>query len=162
VQQRPLYEVPSVFGLSIREAQALLSEAGFEPVASPQRFPEDAIDVVGSTLPPAGAALPKGARVDLLPAPVRSAEDGLTEGIVPNVIRLTSEEAIRIVEVAGYRAYPKDAYTLSGVDPGLVFGTDPQAETPYTPGFVVVLWVSLGDGGPVEPTDMTPPVTVKE
>lgn len=81
VEQRWI-DVPSVFGMTVREASERLVEAGFTPVASARRFSADAGDIVGGTLPPEGAALRLTARIDLLPARKeavqKSADEALT------------------------------------------------------------------------------------
>ena len=75
-------DIPSVYGMTVREASDRLAEAGFRPVASPRRFTADAGDIVGGTLPPEGAALQRTARIDLIPARkeavTKAADEGLT------------------------------------------------------------------------------------
>ena len=129
-------EIPSVVGMTVREASDRLAAAGFTPAASPRRFTEDKGDIVGGTVPPEGTVQQRRARVDLIPArpePVQaSADEGLTPeqliglGIMPDLTEFTAEEAIAFVTGSGFGAWAREAYT-DKVDPGFVVATYPPA-----------------------------------
>jgi beta-lactam-binding protein with PASTA domain len=160
-----LKTIPPVYEMSIAEASAVLAEAGFKPVASRHRFEADATGLVRGTFPPEGGAAPVGSRVDLLPAVVREAADEVTgptpeeqaiaQGIMPDLRGFPWEDAVRIMEGAGFRAWPRDTVALD-VDPGLVITTDPRPSTVLATDLVVI-WVSEGPGPPPEPFEPRPP-----
>ena len=87
---------------------------------------------VGGTLPPAGAAPARGARIDLLPAaaqrskdaPVRAPEDDLATGIAPDLAASTAEQAITVVQAAGLHAGARETWSFH-IEPGFVVATDP-------------------------------------
>jgi beta-lactam-binding protein with PASTA domain len=155
-----LKTIPPVYEMSIAEASVVLEEAGFKPVASRRRFGEaDATAFVRGTFPPEGGAAPIGSRVDLLPAVVRKAADEATgptpveqaiaQGIMPDLRGFAWEDAVRIMEGAGFRAWPRNTVALD-VDPELVITTEPRPNTALATDLVVI-WVSEGPGPPPEP-----------
>jgi beta-lactam-binding protein with PASTA domain len=161
-------DIPSVQGMTVREASDRLTEAGFRPVASPRRFTADAGDIVGGTLPPEGAALRRTARIDLLPAPresvEKSADEGLTAdqlldlGIMPDLTGSTGEEAIAFVQAHGFHTWPRDTFT-NHVEPGFVVFTEPRAGTAanFEP---IVIWIAVPVPPPDPPPDLTPPMPI--
>lgn len=153
--------IPAVDGKSIEEASAVLRAAGFAPVASPQRFADPGW-VVEGTLPPEGAGAPIGGRIDLLPERHAAAdeEEGpmpeevlLGQGIMPNLVGWTPEQAIEFLTRNGFTPWTREGYTQS-VDAGLVMFTEPRANRQVTTA-VIQVWVSLG--WPVEPPPPPPP-----
>ena len=167
VKQRWI-DIPSVYGMTVREASVRLAEAGFTPVASPRRFSADAGDIVGGTLPPEGAALQRMARIDLLPARKdaveRSADEGLTPdqlidlGIMPDLAGWTANEAIAFVQAHGFHTWPRPAIT-DKVEPDFVVFTEPRAGTAANVDPIVIWYavpVPLPDPPPDPLTDLTP------
>jgi beta-lactam-binding protein with PASTA domain len=169
VEQRWI-DIPSVQGMTVREASDRLAAAGFTPVASPRRFTADAGDVVGSTLPPEGGVQLRTARIDLLPAGkeavAKSADEGLTDdqlidlGVMPNLAAgYTAEQAIAFVEAHGFRAWPRDTFN-DHVDAGFVVFTEPRAGTAVVTG-VIVIYVAVPSPPPDPPVRMPPDVVLK-
>jgi beta-lactam-binding protein with PASTA domain len=171
VEQRWI-DIPSVYGMTVREASDRLAEAGFTPVASPRRFTADRADVVGGSLPPEGASLRRSSRIDLLPArpePAQKASDEsltveqiLDLGIMPDLAGFGINEALALIQARGFHTWPRGAFT-DKVEPDFVVFTDPR------PGMVmnfdpITIWyaipVPLPDTGPdplPDPlTDLTP------
>lgn len=169
VEQRWI-DIPSVVGMTVREATERLAQAGLTPVASTRRFSADAGDIVGGTLPPEGTALRRTARIDLLPAPKEAVEqsaDGaltadqiLALGIMPDFTGFTINEALGLVQASGFHTWPRPAFT-DKIEPDFVVLTDPR------PGVVmnfdpITIWyavpIPLPDPPPDPLTDLTPAI----
>jgi beta-lactam-binding protein with PASTA domain len=151
-------DIPSVSGMTVREASDRLTEAGLAPVASPRRFTAEVDEIVGGTLPPEGAALLRTSRIDLLPARkeavAKSADEELTAdqlfdlGIMPNLGGLTGEQAIALVQAHGFIAWTRDTWT-DRVDPGFVVSTNPGPGSGLVGFGVIGIFVAV----PVPPPD---------
>jgi beta-lactam-binding protein with PASTA domain len=161
VEQRWI-DIPSVNGMTVREASERLAAAGFRPVASPRRFTADAGDLVGGTLPPEGSVLQRTAQIDLLPAGKEAvmpfSDEELTPdqlldlGVMPDLTGLTGEQAISFVEGhGGFRAWPRETFN-DHVDAGFVTHTEPRAGTSVQTD-VIQIFIAVPSPPPDPPTD---------
>jgi beta-lactam-binding protein with PASTA domain len=163
-------DIPSVFGMTVREASQRLAEAGFTPVASTRRFSADSGDIVGGTLPPEGAALRRTARIDLLPArkeAVRqSADESLTVdqlldlGIMPDLAGFNINEALGLIQARGFHTWPRPAFT-DRIEPDFVVVTEPRPGMLMNFDPIVLFYavpVPLPDPLPDPLTDLTPAI----
>jgi beta-lactam-binding protein with PASTA domain len=134
------------FGLHIDDATASLEEAGLTlgRQVYTSELPEGAEEgeVVGQ-LPSAGTQVEKGTPVDVIVA------RGAQVVAVPNVIGMTSEEAVKILEQAGLRA--KTVSVASDGEAGQVVDQSPQAGTEVVPGSEVGVMVSTGPAATLVP-----------
>jgi beta-lactam-binding protein with PASTA domain len=168
VEQRWI-DIPSVFGMTVRDASERLAEAGFAPVASPRRFSADAGDVVGGTIPPEGSSWQRAGRIDLLPARKKTAvpladekltpDELLDLGIMPNLAGWSANDALGFLQAHGLHTWPRGTFT-DKVDPDFVVFTDPRAgqAADFEP---VVVWYAIPLPPPDPPRDMTPEMVMK-
>ena len=150
VPQQTVSTIPPVYGLTASEAIETLTRAGFQPVASSRRLAEAGTDfTVDRTLPPEGTAAFPGSRIDLLAprsAPADAFEEpgpievAISQGTMPDFTGFLPEKAILSLEAAGFRAWPRDAWSED--DQGYIVATDPRPHTPLNVQ-VVTLWVAV-------------------
>jgi len=128
-------DVPSVVGLSAKEAKAAIEAVGLVAefhLGLEAPSPEKRLTVV-EQMPRAGAKLPKSGRVQITvyKNEIRAPQVSVTPGVVPDLTGLSAAEAKRLIERAGLRASfrigaaaPKEnqAFVVSGQQP------EPDAE----------------------------------
>lgn len=152
-----VYAVPAVSGMNVTAASDLLTQAGFTP--GPQRTFSDVASSwsVAGTSPEAGESLPRGSEVNLIvSAGAMADDDQLLDGIVPDVAGLDVNSAVEILFSKGYTVtFQFHADEDTPADHIIV--THPRANTALPPGATLVVAVSTGSGGPVDPPLPWPP-----
>ena len=156
--------VPDVRGQDSTTAINLLIDSGFRFAGFGQEFSDSvAVDAVLDAAPTVGTELEVGTAVGVIlslgPPP---AEPPVPTNIVPGVRGLRIADAENTLRASGYEPFPiRGAFDVH-LDEDLVLFTDPGAGTFLDGGFGLrVGYVySLGNGGPVEPPDTDPPVTI--
>jgi serine/threonine-protein kinase len=138
--------VPKVLGLSIEEAQAKLTEAGFTAIPRQQQVSSvaDAGQVVGSD-PPFNKVVPPDTLVTLF------VSNGTVK--VPDESGKTCEQALAELKNKKLNGTCQDQHDNT-VQPGKVIATSPAAGTPVPHGQPVTVLVSSG------PADVTVPPEV--
>jgi len=136
-------ELPSVTGLQLEEALALLEDADL--ASNPIAERNDAVpeNVVHRMDPPAGTVVPTGQSITLYFNPIREPVP------VPEVAGLSIEEATAILEAAGFTVDFGTPETTPDVEVNRVIRSEPPATTELRQGDTVLLIVS---GGPEQVT----------
>jgi eukaryotic-like serine/threonine-protein kinase len=128
--------VPLVVGLEEENARAKIEDAGL--VATVIEGPDDEMEAgkVARQEPKEGTDVAEGTEVTLF------VSTGPRKTIVPSVVGMQYDEAIRVLQEAGLDWERKDVF--SNKRPGRVVGQDPEAEQEVVEGTVVTLRVSKG------------------
>jgi eukaryotic-like serine/threonine-protein kinase len=137
---RELVEVPDVVGREVSEAAVILSDAGLDVAGAPQQEPSDEVQAGRITRqdPPGGAEVEPGTAVTLWVSSGR--EVRLTT--VPDVLGLTQEQAVRLLERRTLRA---DARQRESNEPaGRVIEQDPGPDNEVEEGSTVRIVISAG------------------
>jgi len=130
--------VPSVLGVTQRQAEAALRAAGLSVDARDGQYSSSVpAGVILSTQPPPGAKVRKGSTVVLIPSL------GPRLVPVPDVVGATQEDATRALNDAGFEVTVKQAFDDT-VARGLVMRQSPDAGTKFQEGAAVTLTVSKG------------------
>ena len=138
----PAKKVPSTSGLPRDAAVQLLADAGYQPVVIEKPDESVAAGITIDTDPAAGQPLQAGERVKLLISTGKCVGD--CPRLVPNVIALPRDEAVRTLELAGFMV-KRDIPQASDERPaGEVIATDPPPGAQAAAGTEVVLTVSTG------------------
>ena len=135
---KPQVAVPDVVDLPQAEAEAAIEDAGLKVGAvTPGESDEIEEGNVISTDPPADTKVDRGSRIALV------VSSGPTAVTVPNVRGQTEEDAIAILEDAGFEVDVVDTPSDT-VDEGIVISQDPAEGSEATPGDTVTISVSTG------------------
>ena len=142
----PVLAVPSVVGADLAAAEEQLVEQGFVPEVISTRH--DAQTPVGNVLEqdPTGEAR-RGTQVDLV------LSDGPRQVEVPDVTGEPFEDAVAVLEAAGFRTADEQVFDES-VAAGTVIASDPPADEVLAEASLVTLTVSQGPR-PIEVPDVT-------
>jgi beta-lactam-binding protein with PASTA domain len=142
----PVTEVPDVVGSESSEAKAELAEAGLVAGEITGSYSDDVeAGVVLSQLPEAGM------EVEVASTVVLEVSLGSATNAVPDVVGLTSTDAVEVIEAAGFAANQRKS-TSDTVEAGTVFDQSPAAGTLAEAGTTVQLTVSTGPpAGPAAP-----------
>jgi beta-lactam-binding protein with PASTA domain len=162
----PAKLVPGTSGLSRDEAVRLLTDAGYRPFVIEKPDQGIAKGLIIATDPPGGQPLKAGERVKLLVSTGPCQGDCPTP--VPNVIALQREEAIKTLELAGFKIQREIQQADDKVPVGAVIATDPPHDTERPRGTEIVLTVSTGaptatatSSTTTSATTTAPPPTIK-
>jgi len=161
----PAKLVPSTSGLSQDEAVRLLTDAGYRPFVIEKPDQGIAKGLIIATDPPGGQPLKAGERVKLLVSTGPCQGDCPTP--VPNVIALQREEAVKTLELAGFKIQREIQQADDKVPVGEVIATDPAPGTEKPRGTEIVLTVSTGaptttvTSTTTSATTTVPPPTIK-
>lgn len=134
----PPVDVPNVVGMSLEEARVALKDAKLKLGAVDrdfnQNFPADQIFRQGVT---DEEQAPQGSAIDVVvsdgPAPVN----------VPGVTGKTQEQAMSLLQTAGFQVSADEKYS-DDVEAGVVISQSPGKGTKLQPGQTVTIVVSLG------------------
>jgi eukaryotic-like serine/threonine-protein kinase len=128
--------VPLVVGLEEANARTKIEDAGL--VATVIEGPDAEVEagVVARQEPKEGTDVAEGTEVTLF------VSTGPRKTIVPNVVGMQYDEAIRVLQEAGLDWERKEVF--ANKRPGRVVGQDPEAEQEVVEGTVVTLRVSKG------------------
>ncbi|TVR35996.1 MAG: Stk1 family PASTA domain-containing Ser/Thr kinase [Nitriliruptor sp.] len=142
----PVLAVPSVVGAELAAAEEQLVEQGFVPEVVSTRH--DAQTPIGNVLEqdPTGEAR-RGTQVDLV------LSDGPRQVEVPDVTGEPFEDAVAVLEAAGFRTADEQVFDES-VAAGTVIASDPPADEVLDEASLVTLTVSQGPR-PIEVPDVT-------
>ena len=128
--------VPSVVGLTVEAAVALIKEKGFEPVVERSANPDVEKGRVMSQNPAAGTRIQKGDRVTLL------VSTGPPKTSVPDVVGLDYADAVQALDDVNLNAKKHEIFSQKPA--GQVVAQDPPAGQQVVEGTEVVLDVSKG------------------
>jgi eukaryotic-like serine/threonine-protein kinase len=128
-------KVPDVVGLSSSEAQAALVHANFTPIV--EKTPSSApLNTVISQTPGGGAKVVLGAAVH-----IQVSNGKLEAVIVPRVVGLKQEAAVKAIENAGLIAKVKYVDVTDKHEEGIVLSQVPIGNKPVDPGSTVTITV---------------------
>ena len=133
----PLEPVPKVVGLDQEKAEAKIIDAGFLVGEVTNEF---------STEQPEGAVVslvPKSGRVELGSEIGLVISKGPRSIEVPNVAGKKAENAVTVLEEAGFEPVPVDSYS-DDVPAGKVVSTDPAGGGMWDDGGKITVYVSIG------------------
>ncbi len=132
-------QVPNVVGMSVTEAEATLTEAGF---------------VLGDVNAVFNADVPTGQVIDQSPVAMATAEKGSAVNVttskgpklveVPTLIGLSEADAQAKLKDLGFTASPLPDQYNAEIDPGVVFKQEPQPGEKLAEGSPVQYVISLG------------------
>ena len=128
--------VPSVVGLTVEAAVALIKEKGFEPVVERSANPDFEKGRVMSQNPAAGTRIQKGDRVTLL------VSTGPPKTSVPDVVGRDYADAVQALDDVNLNAKKHEIFSQKPA--GQVVAQDPPAGQQVVEGTEVVLDVSKG------------------
>jgi beta-lactam-binding protein with PASTA domain/predicted Ser/Thr protein kinase len=130
--------VPNVIGLSLDEAKAKLSDAGFElENKGPRPSADVALGLVGDQDPKTGTPMRKGESVGVYV----SSGGGPTP--LPNVVGLDRVTAIDKLEALGLKVLVNEEPTDDTTKVNYVQRQDPAPNTVVQPGTTVTIWVAV-------------------
>lgn len=155
-----VWVMPALVGLTPAAAEQVLNDAGLS-IGSIYGQASDFIapDLIADTSPPEGTSRPAAFLVDLY---VSTGPRHIPAGRVPDVQGQVRDVAVSSLEFEGYcLSGEKYVFDVDIADGAAIF-TEPRAGTLLDPGLSVFLYVSLGDGGPVDPIRTAPPTTVTQ
>ncbi len=142
VAAAPTVVVPDVVGTGSAEAEAQLAESGLIVGSVTAEYTDDA---------PAGEVIAQspesGTEVRVASAVALQVSAGPTQGAVPNVVGLSSSDAVATLESAGFKVTQKKQSSES-VASGDVLAQTPTAGTVATEGSTVTITVSTGAPAP--------------
>ena len=138
----PILKMPNLINMQLKNVQEILANIGFQR-GDIVYVPDIGINVVlqqrynGSQIPE-GAAIPKGAKIDLVVG------DGLGNQLlsVPNFVGLEEEEAEFLVLGSGLRMGRKIYQKTDSIEAGKVYLQSPELGTEVKTGDLVDLWIS--------------------
>lgn len=134
----PMAEVPDVVGSTSSEAKADLAEAGLLAGEVTGSYSDDfEAGIVLSQLPEAGM------EVEIATAVALEVSLGSATNAIPDVVGLTSTDAVEVIETAGF-AVNQNKSTSDTVAAGTVMEQSPAAGTLAEAGTTVQLTVSTG------------------
>jgi serine/threonine-protein kinase len=134
----PPVAVPSLLGLTIEEARAALKEEKLKLGEVGHAYSEKfAAGQVIRQAVPAEEQAPQGSAVDVI------VSDGPTPVAVQRVTGLTQEQAISVLETAGFHVAVQEEFS-DDIDKGVVISQDPAKGTKLQPGQTVTIVVSMG------------------
>jgi serine/threonine-protein kinase len=134
----PPVAVPSLLGLTIEEARAALKDEKLKLGEVGHAYSEKfAAGQVIRQAVPAEEQAPQGSAVDVI------VSDGPTPVAVQRVTGLTQEQAISLLETAGFHVAVQEEFS-DDVDKGVVISQDPAKGTKLQPGQTVTIVVSMG------------------
>ncbi len=138
--------VPALSGMTLEEARAALEDAGLQCGGLREVSSELEEGRVVSTEPPAGAVCATDAAVVVLVS-LGPIPDTPT-AVLPDMAGLSQEEALAVLEGAGFGVGSLEQAHDDAVPAGHVIALDPPPGAAYPQGTAVALVVSAGPSGP--------------
>ncbi len=151
--------VPDVVGMPKDDAEAVLVDAGFVPVAKYEETEDADAGDVTAQLPAAGSELTRGSQVaiQIAKAPEKTKPDTVK---VPNVVGMTQSEAqsalAKVDLVSSFVQQANDA------PKGEAFSQQPASGESVAPNSVILVAISTGPAVDPEPTTVAVPVLIGE
>ncbi len=140
--------VPNVVGMAREAAVTALEAAGFDvPDEVTERLDKRARGEVLATVPRSGVTISQPASVRLT---ISAGPDAIA---IPSLIGMSLEDALALIGQLGLTAAPERSDSTAAQPDGFVSAQRPAADSPVSPGAVVVLTVSR----PSAPRDSTVP-----
>lgn len=132
-----MVDVPNVITMQQVDAENTLRQEGFEPKVT-QQANDAAVGEVFDQNPKNGEQAEEGSEVEIF------VSTGAATAPIPNVVGQTPEQAIRLIEDAGFIAQRGDDEPSDTVEAGNVARQDPAADTPAAEGTTVNYFVASG------------------
>lgn len=137
-QGSTVLSVPDVTNRTLREATALLIDAGFNPVPVAQAREGLPDDVVYAQDPEADSPIERGAEVAIFYNPAAEPV------VVPTLLGLTLDEANQTLAAIGLRAVVVDLAESAEVEEGRILTQTPAAQESTRPGTTIEVVLSSG------------------